>query len=157
MFFHFNNEGSLVDTIDLQALNLSGTYCHKTSKRPPSCQLLDNRLFFSWQLAVQSCWSCPCKLYLVLILWIESHSLKFKNIYFKDLSISGLSFNFEQKELSWAHKRQRYVLAVADFRAKDGGMGSRGCLFGRPPTNTPCIGRFIGRPTPLNAERWARK
>ena len=28
----------LVDTIDLQALYLSGTYCHKTGTRPPSCQ-----------------------------------------------------------------------------------------------------------------------
>ena len=29
---------------DLLALNLSGTHCHKTVTRPPSCQLLENRL-----------------------------------------------------------------------------------------------------------------
>ena len=31
-------EGSLLDKIDLQALYRSGTYCHKTGTRPPSCQ-----------------------------------------------------------------------------------------------------------------------
>ena len=31
-------EGSLGDKIDLQALHLSGTYCHNTGTRPPSCQ-----------------------------------------------------------------------------------------------------------------------
>ena len=30
-------EGLLVSKMDLQALNLSGTYCHKTGIRPPSC------------------------------------------------------------------------------------------------------------------------
>ena len=30
-------EGLLVNKIDLQALYLSGTYCHKISTRPPSC------------------------------------------------------------------------------------------------------------------------
>ena len=30
-------EGSLVNKADLQALNLSGTYCHKTGLGPPSC------------------------------------------------------------------------------------------------------------------------
>ena len=30
---------------DLLALYLSGTYCHKAGTRPPSCQLLDNRLY----------------------------------------------------------------------------------------------------------------
>ena len=38
-------EGSLVNKKDLQALYLSGTYCHKTSTRPPSCQLHENRLY----------------------------------------------------------------------------------------------------------------
>ena len=33
-----NLEGSLVDRTDLQALYFSGTYCHKTSIQPPSCQ-----------------------------------------------------------------------------------------------------------------------
>ena len=27
-----------MDKIDLEALYLSGTYCHKTGTRPPSCQ-----------------------------------------------------------------------------------------------------------------------
>ena len=27
-----------MDKIDLQALHLNGTYCHKTGIRPPSCQ-----------------------------------------------------------------------------------------------------------------------
>ena len=30
-------EGSLVSKTDLQALYLSGTYCHKTGTRPTSC------------------------------------------------------------------------------------------------------------------------
>ena len=30
-------EGSLVNKRDLLALYLSGTYCHKTGIRPPSC------------------------------------------------------------------------------------------------------------------------
>ena len=38
VFFHLTTEGSLVDKTDLLALYLSGTYCHKTSARPPSCQ-----------------------------------------------------------------------------------------------------------------------
>ena len=36
--FTLSMEGSLVDKIDLQALHFSGTYCHKTGTRPPSCQ-----------------------------------------------------------------------------------------------------------------------
>ena len=36
--FILTMEGSLVDRTDLPALYLSGTYCHKTSTRPPSCQ-----------------------------------------------------------------------------------------------------------------------
>ena len=32
----------LVNKRDLLALYLSGTYCHKTNTRPPSCQLLEN-------------------------------------------------------------------------------------------------------------------
>ena len=32
---------------DLQALNLSGTYCHKTGTRPLAVKLLDNRLCIS--------------------------------------------------------------------------------------------------------------
>ena len=35
--------------IFLQALYLSGTYCHKTGTRPPSCKHLDNRLCMSCQ------------------------------------------------------------------------------------------------------------
>ena len=34
-----------MDKTDLLALYLSGTYCRKTSTRPPSCQLLDNWLY----------------------------------------------------------------------------------------------------------------
>ena len=45
--FILTMEGSLVDKIDLQALYLSGTYCHKTGIRPPTCQLLDYRLYMS--------------------------------------------------------------------------------------------------------------
>ena len=35
----------LVNKRDLLAKCLSGTYCHKTGTRPPSCQLLENRLY----------------------------------------------------------------------------------------------------------------
>ena len=35
--FIFITEGSLVDKTDLLALYLSGTYCHKTGKKTPSC------------------------------------------------------------------------------------------------------------------------
>ena len=37
--FIFTTEGSLVDKTDLLPLYLSGTYCHKTGTRPPSCQV----------------------------------------------------------------------------------------------------------------------
>ena len=37
MFFLLSPEGSLVNKTDLLVLYLSGTYCHKTSTRPPSC------------------------------------------------------------------------------------------------------------------------
>ena len=37
MFFPLLMEGSWVNNTDLQALYLSGTYCHKTCIRPPSC------------------------------------------------------------------------------------------------------------------------
>ena len=37
MFSLLSTEGSLVNKRDLLAVYLSGTYCHKTSTRPPSC------------------------------------------------------------------------------------------------------------------------
>ena len=37
VFFLLLMEGSLVNKADLQALNLSGTYCDKTGLGPPSC------------------------------------------------------------------------------------------------------------------------
>ena len=37
MFLLLTTEGSFVNKRDLQTLYLSGTYCHKTSNRPPSC------------------------------------------------------------------------------------------------------------------------
>ena len=37
VFFILSKEGSLVNTTDLLALYLSGTYCHKTGTRSPSC------------------------------------------------------------------------------------------------------------------------
>ena len=45
VFFILTMEGSLVNKTDLQALYLSGTYCHKTGTRPPSCKHVDNRLY----------------------------------------------------------------------------------------------------------------
>ena len=39
VFFLLSTEGSLVNKRDLQALYLSGTYCHRTGTRPPSCNM----------------------------------------------------------------------------------------------------------------------
>ena len=36
-----------INKTDLQAICLSGTNCHKTGTRPPSCINLDNRLYMS--------------------------------------------------------------------------------------------------------------
>ena len=45
MFFLVSTEGSLVDTRAYLALHLGGTPSQETSTSPPSCQLLDNRLY----------------------------------------------------------------------------------------------------------------
>ena len=37
MFFRLSTEGLLVNKRDLLAIYHSGTYCHKTGTRPPSC------------------------------------------------------------------------------------------------------------------------
>ena len=45
--FILTTEGSLVDKIDLQALHLCGTCCHKTGTNPLAVKLLDNRLYMT--------------------------------------------------------------------------------------------------------------
>ena len=40
VFFLLSTEGLLVNKRDLRALYLSGTYCHMTGTRPPSCGTL---------------------------------------------------------------------------------------------------------------------
>ena len=54
IFTTFTTEGFLVDKMDLLALYLSGTYRHKTGTRPPSCQLLDNRLLMPMRVRHKS-------------------------------------------------------------------------------------------------------
>ena len=60
---HLLTEGSLVNRTDLQALNLSGTYCHKTDARPPSCAKPRQPTIYHW-VNVQK-WNDICKLNLL--------------------------------------------------------------------------------------------
>ena len=63
--------------IYLQALYLSGTYCHKTGILPPSCQLLDNPLYIlvlSWNSSLS--FSLSKK----IVIWCEICKAAFKII-----------------------------------------------------------------------------
>ena len=45
-YFDLMSGNILVNTTDLQALYLSGTFCHKTGTRPPSCTMPQERTIY---------------------------------------------------------------------------------------------------------------
>ena len=94
-----------IKQLNSKALYLSGTYCHKTSTRPPSCQLLDNRLYILFFMADQNhkanIWIenlTPFKSVAIYIRWAKKI---FINIPISSLSFALLqNFNNSARKLS---------------------------------------------------------
>ena len=85
----FTMEGSLVNKIDLQALYLSGTYCHKTGTRPPKCTSRRQTIYIGWLVE----WMA------IVIVYLKAYTRKFLRI----------SWNFQ---LTFLVMRRKAVFSV---------------------------------------------
>ena len=103
VFLFFTTEVSLVNKIDLQALNLSRTYCHKNGTRTPRCVT-------PWQLTIYSVnsalWSFSV---LRFSLMVNSSVIKFFFVFFGHLvsayrnsSVFGALVSVLGRRLVWS-------------------------------------------------------
>ena len=97
----------LVNKRDLLAKCLSGTYCHKTGTRPPSCQLLENRLYVSSRYDDRGVIK---KVFFAYRLMWEPWSLKRLNI------TSWEHFYKFMKIQSWREKDRKQIFSSVIFR-----------------------------------------